>query len=66
LITAGDSTNQSTAQGAALRLCELLGAERVEQLAELVEEVTRETGYGNITIIVSQGRVARLKAEKSY
>lgn len=48
------------------RLVELLGLERYEQLADLLEEVEQETGYGHVTIIVSQGKVARLKAEKSY
>jgi len=67
LILKADENGVISKDGQAFnRLVFLLGAEKMLQLAEMVEEVAQETGYGHVTIIVSQGKVARLKAEKSY
>ena len=43
-----------------------LGGSRLLQLAELIETVQSETGYGDITIVIAERRVVRLKAERSY
>ena len=48
------------------RLYKHLGAERMEQLPDLLDEVASKTGYGAVKIILVDGRVVRLKDEKSY
>jgi hypothetical protein len=48
------------------RLAELLGEERLRQLVELIEEVEGDTRWGDVKIVIAEGRVQRLKAEKSY
>lgn len=48
------------------RLLTMMGPGKLVQLSELMREVTIETGYGDVKVIISQGAVQRLKAEKSY
>jgi hypothetical protein len=45
---------------------DLLGAERVVQLRCLLLDVMRDTGFGDVKLVVAEGKVALLKAEKSY
>ena len=47
-------------------LLKSLGESRLLHLAELIETVQSETGYGDITIAIADRRVVRLKAERSY
>ena len=47
-------------------LLKSLGESRLLHLAELIETVQSETGYGDITIVIADRRVVRLKAERSY
>jgi hypothetical protein len=62
----GKSPQAAELNAAASRLLRLLGAERFVHLPDLIEEIQRETGFGDITIVVAERRVVRLKAEKSY
>lgn len=48
------------------RLLALLGGERVVQLTQKIEEVITDSHFGNVTIVITDGRVRLLKAEKSY
>jgi hypothetical protein len=47
-------------------LVQELGSERLIQLASLIREVEESTQYGDVKIIIAQGEIQRLKAEKSY
>lgn len=48
------------------RLLTLLGGDRVVQLAQKIDDVIADTHFGNVTIVITDGRVRLLKAEKSY
>lgn len=48
------------------RLLTLLGGDRVVQLAQKIDDVIADTRFGNVTIVITDGRVRLLKAEKSY
>jgi len=43
-----------------------LGQDRLIQLAGLIADVEQDTQYGDVKIVIAEGRVQRLKAEKSY
>ncbi len=47
-------------------LLSTLGQERLIQLAELIADIETDTQYGDVKIVIAEGRVQRLKAEKSY
>jgi hypothetical protein len=47
-------------------LIRLLGMEKIIQLADLLGEVLTKTGYGDVKIVVAEGRVTTLKQEISY
>ena len=51
---------------AASRLVKLLGTGKLIRLIELLEDVIQETGYGDVKIVVAEGKVQMLKAEHSY
>lgn len=53
-------------EGVACRLTKLLGVNRMVKLIELLDEVIDQTGYGDVKIVIAQGQVQSLKAEKSY
>ena len=44
----------------------LLGPERFLQLPQMLNDVATDTRFGNVTIVITDGRVRLLKAEKSY
>lgn len=48
------------------KLSRLLGEEKLIKLAELIEDVIDETGYGDVKIVIAEGKVQMLKAEHSY
>ena len=48
------------------RLLALMGAERLVQLAQKLDDVVSDTRFGDVKIVVTDGRVRLLKAEKSY
>jgi hypothetical protein len=48
------------------RLAVLLGTVKLVRLVELLEDVIEETGYGDVKIVVAEGKVQMLKAEHSY
>jgi hypothetical protein len=50
----------------AARLTKLLGTVKLVRLVELLEDVIEETGYGDVKIVVAEGKVQMLKAEHSY
>ncbi len=50
----------------AARLARLLGAERLRLLADLLEEVGRDTRFGDVKVVVADGRGVGLRMEKSY
>jgi hypothetical protein len=43
-----------------------IGTKRFILLAQLLEDVKKDTRYGHISIVVVDGRVRGMKAEKSY
>ncbi len=43
-----------------------LGQDRLIQLAGLIADIEQDTQYGDVKIVIAEGRVQRLKAEKSY
>ena len=47
-------------------LIRLLGMEKIVQLADLLGEVSAKTGYGNVSIVINDGRVETIKQEFSY
>ena len=47
-------------------LIRLLGMEKIIQLADLLGEVSTKTGYGNVSIVINDGRVETIKQEFSY
>lgn len=47
-------------------LLEILGPDRVVMLADLVLDVRDVTGYGHVKILLADGHVVRIKAERSY
>jgi hypothetical protein len=49
-----------------IRLVKLLGEEKAARLADLLEEVMQSPGWGDVKIVVVDGRPALLKIEKSY
>ncbi len=51
---------------AQLKLTELLGGAKLIKLVKLVENVIEETGYGDVKIVIAEGKVQMLKAEHSY
>ena len=53
-------------EGLAFRLTRLLRGNKLIKLVELLEGVVSETGYGDVKIVIAQGKVQNLKAEKSY
>jgi len=61
-----DWRNRSEVEIATEKLLELLGVERIIQLADLIAEVCEKTGYGDAKIVVAEGRVTTLKQEISY
>jgi hypothetical protein len=40
--------------------------EKIVQLAELILDVKKDTRFGGVNIVIAEGRIQRLKAEKSY
>lgn len=48
------------------RLTLALGLANLILLADKVEEVINDTGWGDVKIIIAEKRVTRLKVEKSY
>jgi len=48
------------------RLAVLLGTVKLVRLVELLEDVIAETGYGDVKIVIAEGKVQMLKAEHSY
>jgi len=48
------------------RLIALLGAEHAGLLAELLETIMQDTGYGGVEIVVADRRVQTMKLTKSY
>ena len=48
------------------RLLAMLGTERLVQLAQKLDDVATDTRFGDVKIIITDGRVRLLKAEKSY
>lgn len=48
------------------RLLKALGLERMARLADLLDEVSQDTGYGDVTIVIAESKVVLLKSEKSY
>jgi hypothetical protein len=48
------------------RLASLLRPGQASLIVNLLEDLIRETSYGNVQLVVSDGRVARVKIEKSY
>ncbi len=50
----------------AISLTKLLGIAKLARLVELLEDVIDETGYGDVKIVVAEGKVQMLKAEHSY
>jgi hypothetical protein len=53
-------------QDAVLRLLELLGSQRVIQLTDLLENVCDHTGYGAVTITISDSRPDKIKETYSH
>lgn len=58
--------SEALVQEAMKRLLVQLGERRVVLLAKLIDDVGKETRYGDVKIIVADGRVRNIKAEKSY
>lgn len=48
------------------RLLLLLGDAHAELLAELLETILDDTGYGGVEIVVADGRIQTMKLTKSY
>jgi len=48
------------------QLTTLLGNAKLLRLVELLKDVIDETGYGDVKIVVAEGKVQMLKAEHSY
>ena len=42
------------------------GQERLTQLKHLLEDLIEDPGYGDIKLVIMDGRVTLLKVEKSY
>ena len=63
-----DNSKPSPAELAALidRLENQLTIEGMKQLADLIDELVDATGYGAVKIILVDGRVVRLKDERSH
>lgn len=64
-IIGSDGQSQYLTQ-ALYALLRQMGAERVIQLAALLDEVISVTGYGDVKVVVADRKVALLKAEKSF
>lgn len=60
------SVDESLSVQALREIEELLGVERVVQLRALLLDVMRDTGFGDVKLVVAEGKVTLLKAEKSY
>jgi hypothetical protein len=58
--------NPDDVEEALKRLVQLLGYRRVVQLPKLLDDVALDTRFGDVKIIITDGRVRLLKAEKSY
>ena len=43
-----------------------LGYDRLVKLADLIQDVIMDSGYGDVKIIISDSTVQTLKIEKSY
>ncbi len=50
----------------AIKLIIMLGPMKLVKLVELLEDVIEKTGYGDVKIVVAEGKVQMLKAEHSY
>lgn len=48
------------------RLSSILGADYTRLLAQLLEEVKNDTGYGAVEIVVAGGAIQSIKSVKSY
>ncbi len=48
------------------RLLDVPGAEKLIELPDRIRDVVGDTRFGGVEIIVSEGRITRLKAVKSY
>ena len=46
-------------------LCDLLGVGNADQLALVLEEVIRRTGWGDVHLVIADGRVTHIKATVS-
>jgi hypothetical protein len=60
------TVEQPDEQAITARLARLLEPRTLEELVELIESVTRDTGYGDVKIIILDHRVSRFRVEKSY
>lgn len=47
-------------------MLDYMSRETLIQLASLIAEVAEDTGFGDVKIVIADGRVQILKAEKSY
>ena len=61
-----DNSVKTNPKDAYYRLTKLLGSARLVRLVELLEDVIDESGYGDVKIVVADGQVQLLKAERSY
>jgi hypothetical protein len=60
------SENTPEVNDAVKKLLLLLGPERILQLAQMLEDVATDTHFGDVKIVITDGRVRLLKVEKSY
>jgi hypothetical protein len=48
------------------RILQAVGLERLIRMAELIDEVIDDSGWGDIVIVIAERRVVGIKAGKSY
>lgn len=66
VVADANNENSVEVEEAIKRLYLLLGAERLVQLTQMLDDVAADTRFGNVTIVITDGRIRLLKAEKSY
>jgi len=47
------------------QLLEAMGEERLSRLLELVTEVVSDSGYGDVRLVIREGRIVRFTIERS-
>ncbi len=47
------------------KLLAVMGAERLLRMVDLVLEVVDDSGYGDVGLVIREGRIVRLTVEKS-